>query len=195
MVLWGFSAEQHHLPADCIQQSSYCQQHCVPSAVDDGHAFCSMHRTVQSALSDTTLTRFQPQSQQHSNMQESASFANWADGAPQQPSVRNSGLSLQMPSHDDSSHGSILHSYGQSHGHVAMGSRHSYLLDAAPSSKPAQAECGMSQQTAMPSMRWIEPSALAAPGMQMQVHVYLVHHLWLLQIMHITQVSSLGIAK
>ncbi len=129
------------------------------------------------------MTRFQPQSQQHSNMQESPSFASRAEGAPQQPSVRNSGLSLQVPSHDESPCGSMLHSCGQSHGPVAMGSRHSYLLHAAPSSNPAQAECGMSQQTAMPGRRWIEPSALAASGMQMQVDLCLLHHLWFLQIM------------
>ncbi|DBB17346.1 TPA: hypothetical protein ACH3X3_014387 [Trebouxia sp. C0006] len=102
------------------------------------------------------------------NDRESAGFASRAEGAPQQPLVNKSGLSLQVPSHDDSRHGSMLHSCGHSHGPAAMGSRHSYLLGAAPSSKPAQAECGMSQQTAMPGRRWIAPSALAAPGMPMQ---------------------------
>jgi hypothetical protein len=116
-------------------------------------------------ISRYSMTRFQPQFQQHSNMQESAGFASRAEGAPQQPLVNNSGLSLQVPSHDDSRRGSMLHSCGQSHGPAAMGSRHSYLLDAAPSSKPAQAACWMSQQTAMPGRRWIAPSALAGPGM------------------------------
>ncbi len=116
-------------------------------------------------------------------MQESASFASRVEGASQQTSVRNSGLSLQVPSHDDSPHGSMLNSCGQSHGPVAVESTRTHPLHAAPSSTPAQAECGMSQQTAMPGR--IGPSALAAPGMRMQVHVWLVYHLWLLQIMHI----------
>ena len=107
-------------------------------------------------------------------MQESASFASRVEGAPQQPSVRNSGLSMQVPSHDDSPHGSMLNSCAQSHGPVAMESTRSDLLHAAPSSKLAQAEYGMSQQTAVPGRRWIAPSALAAPGMNMQVHVCLV---------------------
>jgi len=116
-------------------------------------------------------------------MQESASFASRVEGASQQPSVRNSGLSLQGPSHNDSPHGSMLQSSAQSHGPVAMGSTRSYRLHAAPSSMPAQAERGVSQQTAMPGR--IGPSVLAAPGMRMQVYVWLVHHLWLLQIMHV----------
>ncbi|KAL0045347.1 hypothetical protein WJX82_004386 [Trebouxia sp. C0006] len=99
---------------------------------------------------------------------ESASFASRVEDASQQPSVRNSGLSLQVPSHDDSPHGSMLNSCAQSHGPVAMESTRSDLLHAAPSSKLAQAEYGMSQQTAVPGRRWIAPSALSAPGMNMQ---------------------------
>ncbi|KAL0039747.1 hypothetical protein WJX77_006769 [Trebouxia sp. C0004] len=145
--------------------------HCFPTdqRIHDTRTACLQKRCKDCAISaDTARTRFQPQSQQHSNMPESASFASRAEGAPSQPSVRNFGLSLQMPSHDDSPHGSMPHGCGQSHGPVAMGSRHSYLSHAAPSSKPAQAECGMSQQTAMAGRRWIEPSTLAASEMQMQ---------------------------
>ena len=34
----------------------------MPSAVHDGHAFCSMHKTVQSQISRYSMTSFQPQS-------------------------------------------------------------------------------------------------------------------------------------
>ena len=123
-------------------------------------------------ISRYSMTRLQCQ---HINMQEPPSFASWAERTPQQPSVRNSGLSLQVPSHDESPCGSMLHSSAQSHGPVAVESTRSCLLHAAPSSSPAQAEHGMSQQTTMPAR--IEPSALAASGMQMQVDLCLVHHL------------------
>ncbi len=173
------SAEQHHAAAACIPQSFYCHHYCVLSAVHDGYAFIAVcMRLCNLQISRYSMTRLQSQ---HSNMQESPSFASRAEGAPQQPSVRNSGLSLQVPSHDESPCGSMLHSSAQSHGPVAVESTRSCLLHAAPSSNPAQAERGGSQQTTMPGR--IEPSALAASGMQMQVGLCLVHQLRFLQIM------------
>ncbi len=113
-------------------------------------------------ISRYSMTRLQCQ---QLNMQAPPSFASQAEGSPQQPSVRNSGLSLKVPLHDESPCGSMLHSHAQSHGPVAVESTHSCLLHAAPSS-PAQAERGMSQETAMPGR--IGASVLAAPWMQMQ---------------------------